>query len=154
TIAATPPSNGQMRHHPISPGGLFMRCRHALLVIGSLSLAAGTAPAQPVPLPPYQPARVDRHGDLLPSGASHRLSPVRFEHAGGVIAAAFSPDGKTILAAGMENKGLSLRYWETATGKETARMDLADANLIGLAFTPDGNCVIVGRSAIVELYDR
>src|SRR5262249_5651452 len=131
-----------------------MRCRRALVVIGSLCLAAANAPAQPLPLPPNQPARVDRFGDPLPAGAAARLGSVRFHHAGGVIAAAFTPDGKTILAARMENKGLSLRSGDPASGREPARLDLAKVDVTGLAFTRDGMGVLVGRRSGVELYDR
>src|SRR5437016_1275739 len=115
-----------------------MRVRRSLWVLGALCLAAFQAPAQPVP----QPARVDRFGDPLPAGAVARLGSVRFHHPGGVIAAVFAPDGKTILVAGMEKKGLSLRFWESATGKEQTRFAVENADLTGLAFTPDGKGVL------------
>jgi WD40 repeat protein len=133
-----------------------MHCRHRwLLVAGLLVLAAQSVPAQEAKqgAPRNQAARVDLHGDPLPAGALARLGSVRFHHEGGVIAAAFSPDGKTILAGGLEDKGLSLRFWETASGKELARFHVDGAELSGLAFTLDGQGVLVNRRAKVELYD-
>ncbi len=98
--------------------------------------------------------RVDQYGDPLPAGAVARLGSVRFHHQGGVIASAFSPDGKTIVAAGMEKDGTSLRFWETATGKELSRIAVEGLEVARLAFTPDGQGVFVDRGSGVELYQR
>src|SRR5580704_15250827 len=134
-----------------------MHCRHRwLLVAGLLVLAAQPVPAQEAKQGalPKQAARVDLHGDPLPTGAIARLGSVRFHHEGGLIAAAFSPDGKTILAGGVEDKGLSLRLWETASGKELSRFHVDGVELSGLAFTVDGKGVLINRRTRVELYDR
>jgi WD40 repeat protein len=97
---------------------------------------------------------IDLFGDPLPNGAGARLGSVRFHHQGGVIAAAFSPDGQTILVAGFEEGGLSLRFWETGTGKELSRINVKGSGLGGLTFAPDGKSVFVGRGNAVEQYER
>ena len=106
------------------------------------------------PVATDQARPVDQYGDLLPEGAVARMGSVRFHHQGGVIAAAFSPDGKTLVAAGFGdgvaagvgngNGGLSLRFWETDTGKEVGRLDLQEFELNGLTFAPDGKTIYVG----------
>jgi hypothetical protein len=47
-------------------------------------------------------SRTDRHGDPLPDGALARLGTLRWRAAGEVEALAYSPDGKTIVAASRE----------------------------------------------------
>src|SRR5439155_17318489 len=116
------------RPRPTSPGGWSMRCRRSLMVFASLCLAALSVPVAPAQQPPGPPARLDPFGDELPAGATARLGSVRFHHQGGVIAAVFAPDGKSILVAGLEKKGLSLRFWDTATGKDVARFSVADSH--------------------------
>lgn len=111
-------------------------------------IAAGNDPAD------KRPARTDLNGDALPAGALVRLGSVRFHHPGGMIAMDFSPDGKTVLAAGFMEGGLSLRFWETATGKEQSRIDVKDYNLRCAFFSPDGNAVAIGRGETIELFDR
>jgi RNA polymerase sigma factor (sigma-70 family) len=56
----------------------------------------------------------DRHGDLLPFGASARLGTVRLRHGDTVSSVAYAPDGKTIATGGGDE---IVRLWEAATGK-------------------------------------
>jgi WD40 repeat protein len=132
-----------------------MQHRATLLLVCCVALVP-TLPAECAQQPDLKPlpARSDLFGDPLPEGASARLGSVRFHHQGGVIAAAFAPDGQTIVAAGFEKDGLSLRLWETATGKETSRIAVQGSELRGLTFAPDGKTVFVGRAGCVEQYDR
>ncbi len=99
-------------------------------------------------------SRLDVHGDPLPLGAAARLGSVRFHHEGDIKAMAFSPDGKAVVAACNENKGLALRFWETATGKELSRFHVDDIYGVadGLAFTHDGKGLLLFR-ATPQLYD-
>ncbi len=102
-----------------------------------------------------QPAapRADLYGDPLPEGALARLGSVRFHHPGGLIAAAFSPDGKTMMAVGAEEDSLSVRFWDMADGKERSRFNAKGRELTGAMFTPDGKNVLVGRGSTPELYE-
>jgi WD40 repeat protein len=82
-----------------------MFARRALLIV---VLCAGAEP------------HVDRHGDPLPAGAIARLGTVRFRHAGRAVALAYSPDGKTLAAAGGD---CSLVFWDAESGQERCRAD-------------------------------
>ena len=129
-----------------------------LLWLQPCLLAAVPDPPQGVTMPQaaIHESRLDFHGDPLPQGAAARLGSVRLHHEGHIIALAFSPDGRAIVAACHDSKGLSLRFWETGTGKDLSRIyvdNTRDAD--GLAFTPDGkglllfcihhNCTIAPR---------
>ncbi len=71
-----------------------------------------------------------------------------------MIAAAFSPDAKTVLAAGFDKKGgLSLRFWETSTGTEVNRITVKSNDLTGMTFAPDGKSIFLGVNSCVEQYD-
>src|SRR5581483_1585350 len=60
--------------------------------------------------------RVDRYGDLLPTGVIERLGSIRFHHRDTVLAVAFSADGKTLASGGND---FTLRLWDRGDGKET-----------------------------------
>src|SRR4051794_20631118 len=85
-----------------------------------------------------QPPRTDSRGDVLPPGAVARLGSVRFHHPGGTVAAAFAPDGKTVVVVGNDPKGLAFCFWDTATGKDLGRFTVAENFVNSLTFTPDG----------------
>jgi WD40 repeat protein len=69
---------------------------------------------------------------------------------------AFSPDCKSIVAACGGEKGLSLRFWQTSSGKELSRFQVGEDrsaySVGGLAFLPDGKRLIL-YSATPQMYD-
>ena len=86
------------------------------------------------------PPRTDPGGDPLPEGAILRLGSLRFRHHGPIFSLAYSPDGKSIVSGGMDEK---VRLWETATGKEI-RTHKMDAPVNAVLFSPDGSKVLAG----------
>jgi WD40 repeat protein len=126
-----------------------MRSALACLVFAGLALPSDpAAPAGPLPK-----VATDRYGDPLSDGAIARLGPARFHHPGGVLATAFAPDGKTLLVANPKGQGLSLRLWDTASGTKRSQFELPGKDLCGLAFTPDGQAIVVGRHDTLTLHD-
>jgi hypothetical protein len=93
-----------------------------------------TKAAQAEKKPDAPPIRRDRHGDPLPEGALARLGTVRWRHGASVHALAYSPDGKSIVTAGV---GRALVLWDVATGKEL-RVFSSRGQPSGLALSPDG----------------
>src|ERR1700691_3596747 len=104
-----------------------------LLAFASFGLpASARVAAQPAV------ARTDLYRDPLPDGALARLGSVRFHHPGGLVAAALSPDGKTMMTVGgVEEDSLSVRFWDTADGKERSRFNANGRDLSSAMFTPD-----------------
>src|SRR5580658_10655683 len=93
----------------------------ALTVVG---FGAGWSNFQPtlgdVQSPPVQvktpkPARLDRLGDPLPAGVISRIGSGRLRQGDVVTALAYSPDGTVLASSGKDN---TVRFWDTATGKE------------------------------------
>jgi RNA polymerase sigma factor (sigma-70 family) len=126
-----------------------------LLLVGTAAAGAGIALRAPEAEPPATtematgPAEIenlsiilDPNGDPLPAGAVLRLGTVRFRHGAGLLAAAYSPDGKTLASAG---DGGLIRLWDAATGKpmRTLRQPGLTA-ILTLAFSPDGRTLASG----------
>jgi WD40 repeat protein len=99
-----------------------------------------------------KPLRLDQHGDPLPEGVLARMGTVRFHHPGGIAAAAYSPDGKTIVAVGFGAKGHLVRFWDATSGKETGAINIELAsNLRQPAISPDGKTLALGTDQAIEL---
>jgi RNA polymerase sigma factor (sigma-70 family) len=104
------------------------------------------APLRPPPGPPdadRPPAAArDIQGDPLPQGALARLGTNRLRLAGPVESVAFSPDDTRVISAGGP-PDLTLRAWESATGKELWRQTLPCAPW-ALAVSHDGRLIATG----------
>ena len=118
------------------------------LVVGFVFLSSGGLKAEP---PGPNPERVDSFGDPLPPGALVRLGTLRLRGTGG-IAAALSPDGKTLAIV---DERSAVRLVEPLTGKEVR---LLSAGVSGpytaLAFSSDGKkLAATGRRDRIYLWD-
>jgi RNA polymerase sigma factor (sigma-70 family) len=143
----------------------------ATLALG-LALAAAVAgvlaqkgpPAQqessppPRPSAPQQPRAVkaqqsprDVHGDPLPAGALLRLGTLRWRHGGRVMSVAFSPDGKTLAAGGVDQL-IHLR--DVATGKSLRTFRGHAEQVSCVRFTQDGKSLVsFGLDAMLRIWD-
>ena len=72
-----------------------------------------------------------------------RLHPARerFDHPGRVWAAAFSPDGKTILTGSTDN---TARLWNADTGEPIGEPLRHPGGVRAVAFRPDGQVIVTG----------
>ncbi len=75
-------------------------------------------------------------------------------HGGGVIAVAFSPDGRTLATAGLHDG--AIRVWDVATGKERAVLRGHTVAVFDLAFRQDGRQLVSagGTSGFDNIYKR
>jgi WD40 repeat protein len=96
------------------------------------------------------PARRDRYGDLLPSGAVARLGTVRFRHGSAVHGLIFLPDGNTLLANYW--MGHSILCWEASTGKRLRKTTtgLDTFGTFRCAFSSDGKYVAITGALLEE----
>jgi WD40 repeat protein len=62
-------------------------------------------------------------------------------HSGEAQAVAFSPDGRTLASASMDD---SIKIWDAATGREVRTILGHRGWVLSLAFTPDGATLISG----------
>jgi WD40 repeat protein len=80
--------------------------------------------------------RTDRHGDPLPDGALLRLGTVRMRHAHLTQDVVFTPDGKTVISAGLPDV---IRLWDAATGAPRGVLTGGPpGGVYSLALSPDG----------------
>jgi WD40 repeat protein len=100
---------------------------------------------------PAQDARKDAHGDALPPGAITRLGSVQFRHPDTITAVAFSPDGKTLFAAGADK---AIRVWDPDTGRLRRTVQGHTEEVRGLAVTPDGKSLVsAGLDRSLRVWD-
>jgi WD40 repeat protein len=103
------------------------------------------------PLTAQESTRKDRFGDDLPAGALARLGSVRLRSETAIGCLAFSPDGKSLVTAGMSNK---VTFWDVATGKPSRTIDIPSSNVSALAFSRDGKVLALGcENSTVRLID-
>ncbi|KAF2716053.1 WD40 repeat-like protein, partial [Polychaeton citri CBS 116435] len=75
----------------------------------------------------------------------------KLEGHGGVLAVAFSPDGK-MLASGSHDR--TVRLWEVVTGKEVQKLEGHDVGVLAVAFSPDSKMLASGSDdKIVRLWE-
>jgi WD40 repeat protein/serine/threonine protein kinase len=67
------------------------------------------------------------------------------EQARSIWAAAFSPDGRTVLTGCEEGSAL---FWVAATGLQVSAVPTEPGNVTALAFAPDGRTAVTGRTYV------
>jgi WD40 repeat protein len=126
-----------------------------LTLLLAFLLSAGTSGQEAIRKSAPQ---IDLSGDPLPEGAIARLGSLRFHHVGGILGAAFAPDSQSILVVGHASKELSLRFWDTASGKEVFHFEPEQPKVAesfrAAEFAPDGQTVAVCREQAIDLYER
>ncbi|HKB03097.1 MAG TPA: hypothetical protein VKD90_12805, partial [Gemmataceae bacterium] len=111
----------------------------------ALTLIAVCGPAWSDPPSPKPRADV-----LLPPGAVRQFGEVRLRHAGGIRAAALSPDGKWLATVASQ----SVILWDTASGRPIRRLDAAlerRPDLQSVTFSPDG-ALLAATGAFSDLF--
>jgi eukaryotic-like serine/threonine-protein kinase len=120
----------------------------------------------PHPYPYYTSASISPDGKTIAIGggdvsgqnggaqlwdiASGKLSRV-LEDSGCVMAVAISPDGKTVLTAGPEQK---TRLWDAANGRLIGELVQDQGASLAIAFSPDGKTIVTaGSGGIAQLWD-
>src|SRR5207237_5244497 len=98
---------------------------------------------------PDEPKAEPRADEAKPSGPPEALAASRFEgHTDGVMAVAFSPDGKRALSGGVcyGDRDPTVRLWDVATGKELLQLEGHTEGVYGLAFLPGGKKAVSGSA--------
>ncbi len=99
--------------------------------------------------------KADAQGDPLPDGAIARLGTLRWRHEGEARLLAFSPDGKTVVAA---DQRPGIIFWDAATGRMLGRRlppgVEGDPTALGpLVFSPDGKVLTWQNVRGIHLWD-
>ncbi len=114
--------------------------------VALLAFAVLPASAQDSPAP-----ATDLSGDPLPEGALIRAGTVRFRLSAGVTAAALSPDGTALAAAGPDG---AIRWIELPSGAERRTLKGHEGAVVFLVFAPDGRRLAsTGDDGTVRLWD-
>src|SRR5262245_11481204 len=92
---------------------------------------------------PSGPARLDRLGDPLPSGAFARIGTTRLWTRWDIPPLAYSPDGKIIASGEYDGK---VHLWDPATGKELRCLDGRTGDVPAIAFSPDSRLLAATTS--------
>jgi WD40 repeat protein len=73
---------------------------------------------------------------------------------GGIRCVAFSADGATVAVGGDGGNPLSVKLFETATGKETLTIEYPEASSVrSVAFSPDGKALAASGGSSTRLFD-
>lgn len=83
---------------------------------------------------PAKVARVDLYGDPLPAGAIARLGSTRFRPNGWCKGLAFSPDGRSLLAAGESG---TIQYWDVNSGIAGFDVETGQGKLVSMRASRD-----------------
>jgi RNA polymerase sigma factor (sigma-70 family) len=142
-----------------------------LVAIAVIGLGVGlTAVSHPADSPPTDRSRepgkgraaaaaVDALGDPLPTGAIARLGTARLRHGDGVFYAAYTPDGKGLLTAGLDQV---ISLWEQPSGKEIHRFGFESRKeaqtpetplRFSVALSPDGKVVAAAREGALSVWE-
>jgi RNA polymerase sigma factor (sigma-70 family) len=107
--------------------------------------------------PPAEPRVESRADEPKPAGPLEAVAVRRFEgHTDGVMAVAFSPDGKRVLSGGVcyGDRDPTVRLWEVSTGKELLKLEGHTEGVYSLAFLPGGKkAVSGGADGTVRVWD-
>jgi WD40 repeat protein len=115
----------------------------ALLLVLTLSAGTNTL-ADPPPSEKNveeKPASTDLYGDPLPPGAIARLGTVRFRHGAIMRDAAVSPDGRTLISAGVN----VVKIWDAQTGRLQRKFLFSQPFINGITLSPDGKLLAVSQ---------
>jgi RNA polymerase sigma factor (sigma-70 family) len=128
------------------------------LVAAGAGMLAQRAPAvkqeakSPMPpAPTVRPPSRDLYGDPLPAGALLRLGTLRWRQGGRVMSVAFSPDGKTVAAGGVDQV-IHLRHSATGRSLRTFRGHTDEVSCV--RFTWDGKSLVsFGLDGVLRIWD-
>src|SRR5256885_38598 len=99
--------------------GIMLLGSHRCLVLGLLLATPLPLCAQPAAEP-----HVDWEGNPVPKEAIARVGSMRMRHDAAIRAAAYSPDGKTIVSVAADD---TMRWWDAKTGKELRRIEVKES---------------------------